>query len=68
MNFRQQITTAQALNNSMLCVGLDPEPSTFRRMLQDIGKPDHPKRLRHSGSLEAIERSLPFQCFQEPER
>ena len=29
MNFRQQITTAQALNNSMLCVGLDPEPAKF---------------------------------------
>jgi orotidine-5'-phosphate decarboxylase len=29
MNFRQQITAAQALNDSMLCVGLDPEPAKF---------------------------------------
>ncbi len=29
MNFRQQITAAQALNGSMLCVGLDPEPARF---------------------------------------
>jgi orotidine-5'-phosphate decarboxylase len=29
MNFRQQITAAQALNDSMLCVGLDPEPARF---------------------------------------
>jgi orotidine-5'-phosphate decarboxylase len=29
MNFRQQITAAQTLNDSMLCVGLDPEPAKF---------------------------------------
>jgi orotidine-5'-phosphate decarboxylase len=29
MNFRQQITAAQAQNDSMLCVGLDPEPAKF---------------------------------------
>jgi orotidine-5'-phosphate decarboxylase len=29
VNFRQQIAAAQALNASMLCVGLDPEPARF---------------------------------------
>ncbi|MDM4766918.1 orotidine-5'-phosphate decarboxylase [Pelomonas sp. SE-A7] len=29
MNFVQQIHAAAALNNSLLCVGLDPEPSRF---------------------------------------
>lgn len=29
MNFVQQLARAEALNDSMLCVGLDPEPSKF---------------------------------------
>ena len=29
MNFSQQLTRAEALNDSMLCVGLDPDPAKF---------------------------------------
>jgi orotidine-5'-phosphate decarboxylase len=29
VNFREQLVAAQALNASMLCVGLDPEPAKF---------------------------------------
>ena len=29
MNFVQQLTRAEALNDSMLCVGLDPDPAKF---------------------------------------
>jgi len=29
MNFIQQLHAAQTLNDSLLCVGLDPEPSKF---------------------------------------
>ena len=29
MNFVQQIHAAASLNNSLLCVGLDPEPAKF---------------------------------------
>ena len=29
MNFVQQLARAEALNDSMLCIGLDPEPSKF---------------------------------------
>ena len=28
-NFRAQLVAAQATNQSMLCVGLDPEPAKF---------------------------------------
>ena len=38
MNFTQSLTAAWAKNNSLLCVGLDPDPAKFPAHLK--GKPD----------------------------
>ena len=59
-----QPLTLHALRHTVISAGA----STFRRVLQDIGIPDHPKRVRQGGSLETIKRSFPFQCFHELEQ
>jgi hypothetical protein len=41
------------------------EASQFRRVLQDIGESDHPKRIRHCEWLESS-LTIPFQFSQEP--
>lgn len=60
---RAETLTLGAVRNTVSST----EASQFRRVLQDIGITDHPKRIRHSEWLESS-LTIPFQFSRVPGR
>lgn len=61
MKFTEQLTQAWAHSNSLLCVGLDPDPSRFPKHLAD-----HPDRV-YEFCRQIIDATAPYACVFKPQ-
>src|SRR5580700_7583955 len=62
MNFLEKLVSASRLNNSLLCVGLDPEPSRFPAALRDM--PVEKAVVQFCWAI--IEATAPYVCAFKP--
>ncbi|MBV9688189.1 MAG: orotidine-5'-phosphate decarboxylase [Ktedonobacteraceae bacterium] len=62
MNFIEKLLAASRKHNSLLCVGLDPEPSRFPPIL--LGEPVETAIMRFCHSI--IEATSPYVCAYKP--
>src|SRR5437016_4970574 len=62
MNFLEKLLTASRQQNSLLCVGLDPEPSRFPAPLRDMSVEKAVVRF----CQDIIEATAPYVCAFKP--
>src|SRR5262245_45188421 len=62
MNFLEKLLTASRRMNSLLCVGLDPEPNRLPAQLHEVPVTNAVVRLCSS----IIEATLPYVCVYKP--